>query len=164
MLPDWVQALKPLADYADWLASFAQNPAPTIRGVVSGMLISGIAYFVEPWIDMILLLSAGSKPSEFAAENEVWGIADFPVAAARIGGDAVALPIELLIDVLADVIRQSTPASEGPAEGLAVTIVLSAVVYATIRYGPIIIVRVVRVLVSTIPTVGVPIAELIDNE
>lgn len=157
LLPDWVTSLKPLVGYSDDIVNFFKNPTRNIREVISGMILGGVAFFVEPWFDTILLIAAGSQPTKFAAQGEVYGIADIPVAFARAFGSVLAVPVEVFTSTLAGVIADATPASEGPIEGLIMTVLVAGTIYLLAKYGPV----VALALIETVPTVGPPLARLL---
>lgn len=154
-LPSWIPGSAPSwwSTAEEWFS----NPAAKVRNVVYGMLITGIAWFVEPVFDAVLLVLGGSQPATLGAPGETWGLTDLPVVIARIAGDAVAFPIEQGLGALASLIELAVPTAPGPLDGIFVTVVIVAVVVALFRYGPLLL----RSLLEAIPVIGGPLATLL---
>lgn len=155
ILPDWIPTSEPdwWSTAADWL----DDPANHVRGIIFGTLLSGIAWFVEPVFDALQLVFAGSNPSEFGAEGEVWGIADLPVVLARLIGDMLSFPVDRVFDVMASVIEALTLRIPGPIDGIVINVTVAVIVIALARYGPLL----VRSALEAIPVIGGPLSTLL---
>ena len=153
--PDWLKGGMP--GWFDDAASFFEDPTDRIREVVFGMLIGGIAAFVEPILAAIQLVFAGSNPSVYAAPNEQYGLLDLPVLAADLLGSAVSIPVRAAFDSLTSIIGAFTFGQGSPATGIIVNAVVVLVVIAVVRYGPLVL----RAGLEAIPVIGGPLSTLL---
>lgn len=155
ILPEWLQGGKP--KWWDTASTWLNKPKENVREVIFGTLLGGVAYFVEPLLDGIVLLLFGSVPSQFDAPGETWGVVDVPVAFARLAGDILAIPVELVLGLPATLIDAVAPSSPGIVDGLFVSVFVVVLLAAVFRYGP----KLVEAVVSAIPIVGSPVATLL---
>lgn len=139
------------------LPSWLDNPAEKIRRVVYGMLVGGIAAFVEPLLEAITLVFAGSNPGVYAAPNEQYGFLDVIVLAADLLGGAVAAPVSAVLDVPTDIIGSLSFAQGSPVNGFIVNAVIVVFAVVVVRYGPVLL----RAGVQAIPVIGGPLAALL---
>lgn len=136
---------------------FDANPVESTRTVVYGMVLTGVAWFVEPLFDALSLVFGGSQPSKFAAEGETWGLADIPVVVGRMAGNTLGGTVGDVLGIGASLIRMVTPAAPGPVDGIIMIAMVTGVVAVTIRYAPVVLVA----LLEVVPVIGPPLASII---
>lgn len=146
-------------NFAFWakVKGFFESPTTTIKNVVLGMLIGGIAAFLKEILDAIELILAGTQPNVYAAPNEQYGLVDYPVVIADVLGGAAGSTVRSLLRSLTGIIGSFTFAQGSPVNGLIVNAVVVVMAILVVRYGPVVL----RAGLEAIPVIGGPLATLL---
>jgi hypothetical protein len=144
-------------EYKNAIQAFFGNPIGYLRARVIPIAVGVIAAIVQPFIDVFELLFGGSKPQEFAAEGEVWGLADIPAAFGELLGGLLGSLSGLPFSVSADLIDAVTVSTPGPFDGVIAFVGVAVLGVLAARYGPLLL----RSGLEAIPVIGGPLATLL---
>ena len=150
-----------ITENLDLLRRFLTNPGKFIRGFIFGSLLAGFGNILAEVFNVMQLLVLGSKPGEFGAPGETWGIADVPVVIGGVVGDTAGAVVLLLFDTYADILRALIPDVGSPVVVplAAVALVFTGVVIFRL-VGPALLTT-IQALLEAIPFVGGPLSTIL---